>query len=88
MLFDPDAGKTWEDKIEAVLDRRPALRARLTVLASLKGCAVYDVVMECLDRGLPHVHDRAARADFHARMKRDAAPFGDDPRLSTPSSAS
>ena len=80
MLFDPDDGKTWGQKIEAVLGRHPDLSARVTAVAESLGCSIQEVVEECAIQWLDDmIADPVYRAAEHDRMDRREAPFGRDP---------
>jgi hypothetical protein len=81
MLFDPDDGQTWAQKIESVLSRDPTMRARVVAVAQATDRSVQEVVEACAHLWLDDMEDPAYRAAEHAAMDRKEAPYGFDPLM-------
>lgn len=83
MLFDPDDGKTWPEKIESVLNRMPPeYRACVTALAEERGCSIQEIVEKCAVLWLNDmIADSAYRVALHAKEDWQEAPFGRDPLM-------
>ena len=81
MLFDPDDGKSLEEILNRMLDRRPDLRANIEELALETGQSFNDIANECLGEGLDQLKDPAQRDAMFARIAWRQTPFGKDPLL-------
>ena len=81
MLFDPEDGMTWEQSIEIAWNTllAPSMRARVLALAQATGRTRNDIILECREVFLKSLEDPATRAAYHAKMEREAAPYGFDP---------
>lgn len=82
MIFEQDAGKTWEETIERVLSRSPDLKARVLAVAEVTGQSIQEIVEECAMLWLNDmIEDPAYRAAQHAKEAWQEAPFGRDPLM-------
>ena len=83
MLFDPDAGKTWEQVCESVWPRLPpATRARIEACAAASGTIREEIIRDAVEEAEDRLdRDPRARQRYAATLEHAHYPFGRDPRL-------
>jgi predicted DNA-binding protein len=83
-LFNPEGGMTLEQKIELAWNDflSTSTQVRVLALAKATGRTHDEIILECRTAFLESLEDPVNLAVFHAKMEREAVPFGKDPLLS------